>query len=212
MSTYKNGVFQYDGGNVLTITEFATGVNSSQLENGGRYLINFDILRNTGESQTAYNVKINRFYTAVTSPCIVKSTMTAEQSEQCGNDAVGFNGGSFSGGYVNLEMLIVDVKGAKHEFSLVYDDIASTSDTLHFELRHNANIAAGTSMSGAEITADYGSFPIHKIVSATGKQTVPVVIHSNWYTSDSDYSEGKTTASSIKGVYYTEVFVQEEAK
>ena len=184
-----------DTGDIYYITENNAGaVIPDTLK---RVMASCDVLEAVSGKQNEYNVRLNDFSGAI---CKAPVPLHAADAANVGTDGININQAWISGGYLNLYVSYALYQGAtkdKHVINLVHDNIRSNSDTLYFEMHHNAH---GDSPENTDISlydfifgGRYASFPISDILG-TGK---PVIhIEWDWYIGDEySYTREKSTHS-----------------
>ena len=145
-----------------------------------RLMIQCDVLRVTEGKENEYDVDLLSY-----AQVVCKDVVRASEADDAalGDDAINIVEGWIENGYFNAYLQITGVTASKteHLVNLVFNDVRSNSDTLYFEMRHNAY---GESFDNPDIsTADlsimegYTSFPITELRPAgSGK----IVMHFDW--------------------------------
>lgn len=107
-----------------------------------------------------------------------------------GTDPIRFYQGWITGKesrYMNVRFTYMYYE-KQHTVNMVYDDIASSEDTVKFQLRHNAYGETAESTVGPYLTAGQAflSMPLDQYMPA-GKDSVVVAVGYDWYKTQGDY-------------------------
>lgn len=173
---------QADSGDIYIITENKTG--SEIPDTVKRVMAVCDVLSQVEGKEHEFRVRLNDYSIALCKPAVDKEGM---DEEAIGNDGVNINQAWATGGYLNAYISYAVLPSSKkaHTVNLVYDSARSHSDTLFFELRHNA---FGESPENTEhplnsfvFAGAYTSFPIKDLVG-NGKP----ILHIDWDWYDGD--------------------------
>lgn len=201
MGNIKGGVLYTDGGLIYNIVKTNVPVDVADTV---RVLVVCDVIKQTGDSEKEYDICLLDYTTPVCKDALTASKVT--DWDEVGSDPVGLQSGWFSGGYINMNVIYSFDSSSKtvHTVNLVYDDVRSGSDTLFFELRHNAfgecfcedtkddeNIA---------VTTAYASFPLEKFLPS-GKDSVVVSVDWTWYENGGGYLSTDTRKNTTTGTY-----------
>ena len=171
-----------------------------------RVFVLCDVMQQTGSSETEYDVKLLDYVIPLNKTPLTWSAVT--DWDAVGSDPVALDKTMswFSGGFLNSRLVFYYKEGTKteHVMNLVYDDVNSTSDSLFFQLRHNAKGetwgADGCTIYNCAPGAGYATFPIDALVPA-GKEEVGVKVSWTWYKFEG--TEDTTTQTcSITGTYH----------
>lgn len=177
--TLSGMVISTDEGLSLHIAELGDELSGGELPNGERVIATFDVLSKRGEG--SYDICLTAYAVPLCKPCVEQSEL--EVIDTLGTDPIYVMGGWSSGGYMNLHLAIPflpDVN-AGHLLNMVHLD--GTSDTLHFELRHNGHGYGSTypdKDNGYKLGGVYASFPTSQYVPSD-KEAMPVRIASTWF-------------------------------
>lgn len=172
-------------GNIITDTGLTYVVSESEctgdFKSCDRIYILCDVLKKL-EAENTYSVRLNGYAEVSVNETVRKS----DQSEEWfGDDAVNLENGWFSGGYLNVYVKYSAVQGSdtKHRFSLMFDDTADNSDTLHFYLKHNGfgeTYEKDPDNTKMTMDASYISFPVDSFLPA-GSKGMNVKVEWDWY-------------------------------
>ena len=166
-----------DGGATFNIVEsYATAIPDTLK----RIMAQCEVLKQTDEYGTEYDIKLTSFEPVLTRNPVKKSTI-AEGA--LGTDGINLSDCWIDGGYFNTYVNITEVplSSTRHFINLEWDDLKSNADTVYVSLRHNG---FGESFDNEEIDSDklgisgyYASFPLAGIISSAGKE---FVLHIDW--------------------------------
>lgn len=169
--------FKADNGNVYNVVENEVGEIPVSVR---RMMISCDVLRNTNGLENEFDIRLREYAEAKT----VEPVNSSEANEEeLGNDVININQGWMTKGYFNalLQNIVLEGSEQEHSFNLVFDEQRSHSDTLFFQLRHNA---FGDSLESEEnrnkkfsFQNGYLSFPIDKYIPAG---VGSIVFHFDW--------------------------------
>lgn len=173
---------QADSGDIYIITENRTGEEIPDTLK--RVMAICDVLSQVEGKEHEYKVRLNDFAEA-----LCKAPLAREDMDEAaiGNDGVNINQAWSTGGYINAHISYAVLPSSKkaHMVNLIYDSVRSHSDTLFFELRHNAfgECPENTEhpLNSFVFASAYTSFPISDLVG-NGKP----VIHLEWDWYDGD--------------------------
>jgi len=201
MGNIKAGVLYTDGGLMYNIVE--TNVNV-EVKDTVRILAVCDVIRQTGDSDTEYDVRLVGY----TIPLCKEALTASEVSDwdAVGNDPAGLQTGWFSGGYFNMYLQYCFDSSSKtvHTLNLVFDDLRSNDDTLFFELRHNAYGETYSEETkdneNLAINYAYASFPIEKYLPS-GKESVVMSLDWRWYKDSVGYLSTEIADHTTRGTY-----------
>ena len=152
---------QTDNGEIYFITQNNSGGSISDTVK--RVMIQCDVLSAVEGKTNEYNILLQDFAPAMVQHPVNMSTM---DEAVIGNDGLNVSQAWVSGGYLNsyVYITILNPSEADHSINLVYDDVKSNSDTLYFEMRHNAH---GESPENPDI-------PLNKFVFAGTYLSLPL--------------------------------------
>ena len=196
------GDLAVDGGLVFHIVKTQVNIEAKPTD---RVIALVDVMKQTGSSEKEYDVKLLDYTLPICKEALVASEVT--DWDAVGNDPVAPVERWCSGGHLNMRVLYFYKPSSKtvHTLNLVYDDAASTVDTLFFSLRHNAfgETLGSDDVSEDEVAEDavYASFPLAKYIPA-GKDTVAVKISGTWYEANGGwYSEAAAPYSVVSKIW-----------
>lgn len=201
MGNIKAGVLYTDGGLMYNIVK--TNVNI-EVKDTVRVLAVCDVMKQTGKSEKEYDVCLVDYTVPLCKDALVASAIT--DWEKVGSDPAALNTGWFSGGYLNMNVNYTLDTSSKtvHTLNLVFDDVRSNSDTLFFDLRHNAfgecYNEENKDKESISLSSAYACFPIEKYVPA-GKKEIIVSVDWTWYVSGAGYFTTKTEKHKTAGKY-----------
>lgn len=177
---------QNDNGDIFNITQNNSG--STIPDTVKRVMVRCDVLSAVEGKANEYNVRLMEFSGAFCHSPVKKSTMN---EEAIGSNGLNISQAWVSGGYFNTYVLLamLNPPQADHEINLVYDDVRSNSDTLYFEMRHNAHDECPENhtipLTSFVFAGAYMSFPLDGIL--TSGQNPVCHIEWDWYDGD-EYS------------------------
>lgn len=187
---------QTDGGDIYYVVKNSAGSDISDTLK--RVMISCDVMSAVEGKQNEYNVHLIQLAGA-----FVKSPLRASTLDEdaAGHDGINIDQAWVSGGYLNLHVQVAMLypSAADHALNIVYDDVKSNTDTLYFEMRHNAHgespenpnhNPASFTFAGA-----YASFPLTGILPS-GKSPV---FHIEWEWYDGDEYSITTTKTRHSG-------------
>lgn len=145
-----------------------------------RILIYCDLLKK--EAPSTYAINLRDWKKVLKKPCLVASEVT--DWEAVGDDPVNINHGWTGSEFLNLDMYFSFKYDSQtsHFINLVYDDVASDTDTLRFTLRHNGYGESFPDIpeSEASLGRAYASFPVTEY-SPDGQDEIAVKITWKWH-------------------------------
>ena len=196
MCTYVSvNKLKTDSGDIYHIVTNSSGANIPDTLK--RVMVRADVLNRVEGTSNEYNVRLMEFAGAMVQAPLLKSTL---DEEAVGSDGVSISTGWISGGYINLYAYIAMLRptAVNHKVSLVFDDIRSNSDTLYFELRHNAYDECPENpsipLASFEFAGSYMCFPLDGILES-GKTPV-CHLEWDWYDGEEyNYSRTKSRRS-----------------
>lgn len=174
---------QTDNGDIFNITQNNSG--STIPDTLKRVMVRCDVLSAVEGRTDEYNVRLEEFAGALCQSPVRKSTMNAAT---IGSNGINISQAWVSGGYINAYVLLtmLNPPQADHNINLVYDDVRSNSDTLYFEMRHNAHEEcpenSSIPLTSFIFAGTYMSFPLDGIL-ASGQKPV-CHIEWDWYDGD----------------------------
>ena len=187
---------QTDSGAIYNIVENSSGSNFS--ETSKRVMISCDVQSAVPGTTNEYNIRLIDFREALVDNPF---TASAVAIDTLGNDGVNVVQAWVSGGYLNsyLNITVKSYSDTPHDIRVLYDDVRSNSDTLYFQMRHNAHGESpenpDMSFNQLSLAGLYASFPINGILPVGGKYPI-VHLEWDWYIDDSSsYSREKSTRS-----------------
>jgi hypothetical protein len=150
-----------------------------------RAMTRCDVLSAVEGKTNEYNVRLMEVAAAF---CSRPVPVSIADEDAIGHDGVKVAQGWISGGYLNTYCYIAMYNPTKvdHELNLLYDNVRSNSDTLYFEMRHNAHDECPenpeTSLYSFIIAGTYASFPLEGILPEGQKP----IVHLQWDWYDGD--------------------------
>ena len=187
---------QTDSGAIYNIVENSSGSNFS--ETSKRVMISCDVQSAVPGTTNEYNIRLIDFREALVDNPF---TTSAVAIDTLGNDGVNVVQAWVSGGYLNssLNITVKSYSDTDHDVRVLFDDVRSNSDTLYFQMRHNAHGESpenpDMSFNQLSLAGLYASFPINGILPVGGKYPI-VHLEWDWYIDDSSsYSREKSTRS-----------------
>jgi len=174
---------QNDGGDIYYIVKNSAGTDISDTLK--RVMVSLDVMSAVEGKSNEYNAHLMQMAGAFVKAPLRASTL---DEEAVGNDGVKIDQAWVSGGYLNLHVQVAMLypSAAEHTLNIVFDDVRSTSDTLYFEMRHNAHGESpeNPSQNPASFTfaGAYASFPLTGILDNGRKP----VFHLEWEWYDGD--------------------------
>ena len=168
---------QNDDGTVFNIVESVVGNLPADVK---RAMISCDVLKNTEGKTDEYDIRLLDFAQSLVKDPILSG---AAVPDTLGNDPICANQIWMTKGYINglFQVIVLDGSKQEHTVNLVYDEARSHSDTLFFNIRHNAY---GDSIEPQEnrdkyyyYNSGYFSFPVSAYIPE-GKESV--VVHLDW--------------------------------
>ena len=174
---------QTDNGDIFNITQNNSGGNIPDTLK--RVMARCDVMTAVEGKSNEYNVRLMEFSGAFTQSPVMRSTMNPEA---VGDNGINVNQAWVSGGYFNAFVNIPMLNPPKvdHEVNIVFDDIRSNSDTLYFEMRHNAHNECPENhdipLNNFVFAGTYMSFPLDGIL----QQGAHPVCHLEWDWYDGD--------------------------
>lgn len=158
-----------DKGNVLIPDESSV---ERELTEGERVFLRCNILSKEGVD--TFRVRVNKYMQLLTKDFVRSSEI---DDNELGDNPINVERSWFGGGYLNLRVALKYNPSAntKHVVNLVYDEAASSTDTLRFTLCHNANGDTENTVTGQS----HVSFGIKDLVD--NKSKVYVVLKWRWY-------------------------------
>ena len=197
-----SGTLNTDSGLLYHITKSQVDVDAKPED---RVFVLCDVMQQTGSSVTEYDVKLLDYVIPLNKAPLTYSAVTDWSA--VGSDPVALDKSMtwFSGGFLNTRLVFYYKDGSttEHIMNLVYDDVNSTSDSLFFNLRHNAKgetWGAEGFESRAALGVGYATFPLDNLVPA-GKDEVAVKVSWDWYKYEGS-SDTTTETVSIAGTYH----------
>ena len=175
---------QTDNGDIFHITENNSGYLFPDTLK--RVMVRCDVISAVEGKSNEYNVRLMEFSGAFCQPPVRTSAM---DEEAIGDNGINVSQAWISGGYFNayVQLPMLNPPQVDHAINLVYDDIRSNSDTLYFEMRHNAHDECPENHSipitSFVFAGTYLSFPLEGILES-GKNPV-CHIEWDWYDGDS---------------------------
>jgi len=205
MGDIISGKFVNDAGITFTAVEQEC---EGRLDTMGRAIIRCDILEKVSASE--YEVRLKEMSKVLKKECLISDEV--EDIDALGEDPAFINQAWISAGYLNLASRITFIQNSskRHLLNLLYDKTRDNTDTLHFELRHNAYgecypttgmIEAGTEVpegAGYSVGVAYASFPIMKFLPE-GKDSIPIKIKYTWYVTVNDEITPDTYTKEVNG-------------
>lgn len=197
-----NGRIVSDENIIYNVVESLT---DDKLGDYDRVIVLCDVLEEV-VSGKEFNVKLKDYAPMVT---IIPVAKTSQNDEWFGSDAINMVQGWFSAGYLNMLVYITMVENSKteHRISLMFNDTADNTDTLHFYLKHNGygeTYDVDPDNSKMKMSNGYVSFPLDAYVP-DGAKGMPVSIEWDWFDNNgSDYIHDKKIHYKEKG-YYTKM-------
>ena len=187
---------QTDSGAIYNIVENSSGSNFS--ESAKRVMISCDVQSAVPGTTNEYNIRLIDFREALVDEPFTASAMA---TDTLGNDGINVVQAWVSGGYLNsyLNITVMSYSDTDHDVRILFDDVRSNSDTLYFQMRHNAHGESpenpDMSFNQLSLAGLYASFPINGILPVGGKYPI-VHLEWDWYIDDSSsYSREKSTRS-----------------
>ena len=171
------------------------GLTYNVVENGSgmgipdtltRVMISCDVMSEVAGSSNEYNIRLLDFMAAYVADPVKAGT---PEEEEAGHDGIGVAQAWVSGGYFNgyVTIAVPNPVVEEHALNLVFDEARSTSDTLYFEMRHNANGECPENekydLYAFQSAGTYVSFPLKGILPESGKKPV-VHVEWDWYDND----------------------------
>ena len=181
---------QSDTGNIYHVTQNTTGLDIPDTLK--RVMVSCDAMTAVAGKQNEYNIRLLQFLAAFYKTPLLKSTL---DEEAVGNDGINIDQAWVSGGYLNahIEIALLSPSKVDHTFNLVFNDQKSNSDTLYFEMRHNARGECPDNLeynpAAFVIGGAYASFPLTGILQEG--QTPICHFDWVWYEGD-DYNVTRT--------------------
>ena len=205
MGDIISGRFVNDAGITFTPVEQEC---EGQLDTMGRAIIRCDILKKV--SATEYEIRLKEMSKVLKKDCLISDEV--EDIDALGEDPALISQAWVSAGYLNIASQITFIQNSskRHLLNLLYDKTRDNTDTLHFELRHNAYgecypttgmidsgvvIPDGTSYS---VGVAYASFPVMKFLPE-GKDSIPIKIKYTWYVTVNDTITSDTYTKDVNG-------------
>lgn len=169
-------------------------------------------------SETEYNIRLRNYAEIKVKAITEKLDYTDDEYESLGTDPTFLYDGFLSGGYVNLQLGYFTTTGTnakEHSFTLVFDSMKSQSDTLYFEIKHNADgetldmskftsvqqLSTMMNSQNLKSTADYFSFNFKKVLGQEDSaiKTHPIKISAKWL--DWDYKSEIISSAKLVDSY-----------
>ena len=201
IGSLKGRVVTTDGGLELTVTEQNVDLPEGDQD---RIFVRFDVLRKTGDRSC--DIRLNGWTVPLNKAGLRKSDIT--DPAQVGDDPIYMESGWFSGGYLNMELVLPILRGSetKHLLNLVFDD-ANSADTLRFRIHHNGFGEVFLPPLPEAEAAKYDFGQAMFCVQMNGflpadKDEMPVKITWPWYETDSQGYTGAMKDISRKGTYH----------
>lgn len=165
------GRIHTDKGNILIPDESSV---ARDLTDGERVFLQCSIVEE--ENDSTFRVRVNRYFQLLTKGFLFSSET---DSDSLGSDPICVERSWFGGGYLNLRLALMhnSSSGVSHRVNLVYDEDASTSDTLRLTLCHNA---CGDTVHTVKGTA-HASFNLKDLPTDRLVSRVYVVLTWRWY-------------------------------
>ncbi len=174
MGNIREGRFVSDQGNTFNVVEQTC---AGKLDTMKRAIMTCDVLNATSGAKDEYDVRLTQLSSVLTKQPIAASDATEE--ELAVNDPVHIGRLWYSGGYLNLYIMVPfdKTKSQKHLINLIYTK--EEDGSLTFELRHNAySDLRNDENVNMVLGANYVSFPILDIVNA---ENAKITIKWKWY-------------------------------
>lgn len=175
---WENGNIVNDKGTRFYIVE--NKVPTIKIDTMKRFLLVFDVLKNEARTGQEYDIEVTDAARVDVRDILVKSECNMDE---LGTDGITLSSAWISKGYLNaLGTYTMETNSTKaHRIEFVYNDTKSNSDTLYFNLTHNAygDSYDNKDKDASSLTkaSEYVSFPISKYIE---KLTKPIVISINW--------------------------------
>ena len=174
----QNSDIVTDDGLTYVVAENETGSDYTKLD---RILVVCDVLEQL-DDEKLYSVRLTDFASVEVSSPVNK---TSQSEEWFGDDGINLESGWFSGGYLNVYATISMLQNstADHRISLMFDDTADNSDTLHFYLKHNGfGETFDDDPTNAKIGrySTYVSFPVDSFIPA-GAKGANIKLEWDWF-------------------------------
>lgn len=177
MGIVKDGKIEADHGYEYTVTKDNTNGEWTKLE---RLLFSCYITEKTEDGK--YNIELNDFVSVPITK--VKGMSEVSDWEAIKEDPVLVNAAWIGGDYLNIRAFFpfVPANKEKHNIALYMDEVASTKDTVKFDVRHDAGKDGDIDKYAAlySIAYSYNSFPIEDFLPA-GQDSIAVAITYNWF-------------------------------
>lgn len=187
---------QTDGGAIYYIVENDNGYTIA--DSLKRVMISCDVMSAVPGKTNEYNIRLIDFRGALCEDPVAVSTIA---TDTLGHDGINVVQAWVSGGYLNsfLNLTVMNSSNTVHDVKVLFDDVRSNSDTLYFQMRHNAR---GESLENPEMSLNqltlagvYASFPLAGILPVGGNYPT-VHLEWDWYMDDGiSYSREKSTRS-----------------
>ena len=164
-----------------------------------RVMISCDVMSKLEGRSDEYNIRLLDFMAAFTTDPLVAGT---DEAEAAGHDGVSVTQAWVSGGYLNgyVTLALPNPANEDHDINLVFDDVRSNTDTLFFEMRHNAHGECPENEDYAlplfRFAGTYVSYPLEGLLPTGGKKPV---VHLEWDWYDNDGSLILRTKSTHSG-------------
>ncbi len=193
MGVADSGLVRTDLGNLLIVDDSSVGRGQAD---SGRVCLGGYILGQ--KDARTYYVRVTRYY-----PLLTKGYVTLSESDTLatGDDPILVNRAWMGGGYLNVGMGVENnpSAGITHVVNLVYDDTRSTTDTLYFDLRHEAN---GDTVH-TTVTQTMASFRVDDLLDSLPR--AEIVLQWRWYD-----GRGRLTEKSTRWTYTASLPEREE--
>lgn len=201
-----NWFIKSDNGNRLNVVQ--NDAKDFSFSDDLRVIANYGVIGNPVD--TNFDIHLYAISSVMTKQPLTLSTLSEEQLTEIGNDPIDLME-SWYGASKYLNTTFEFLSGSQetiHYINLLYDDVSSSSDTLVFEFRHNAN-----SDITFYNTLGLASFPISDLIPE-GKTEMK--IHLKWidYDLNKRYTIGTVTRGNsnnsdpyepkVHGNYWTE--------
>ena len=146
-----------------------------------RILIVFDVLEKL-DAENTYSIRLTDFAPVTVSTPVKR---TSQSDDWFGDDGINLQSGWFSGGYMNVYATITKLQGSAtaHRISLMLDDTADNSDTLHFYLKHNGfgeTFDDDPENANATTYSTYVSFPVSSFIP-DGSKGINIRVDWDWF-------------------------------
>ena len=191
MGNVVDGRFVSDQGNTFNIVEQTC---DGRVDTMTRAVMICDILNITKGEKNAYDVRLKQLAKVLTKQPLSAAEATGDAEV---TDPIHISEVWFSGGYLNMHVMLPMSRGSKHLINLVHEKNEDGSFT--FELRHNAfGDTVSNSSSSLLLGGNYVSFPI---VGTIGSGSARITLRWKWYEAQADGYGWTGTEKEYKAIY-----------